>query len=42
MYNGHCVRSGETVLKRPWPLAKASSYILVLESLINWCYLSFF
>ena len=37
MYNGHSptdksIRSGETVMKRPWPLAKVNGYILMWES----------
>jgi hypothetical protein len=38
MCNGHSptetsVRSGVTVMQRPWPLAKANGFILVWESL---------
>jgi hypothetical protein len=38
IYNGHSptdtsVRSGVTVMQRPWPLVKVNGYILVWESL---------
>ena len=40
VFNGHCptdagVRSGETVMQRPWPLVKANSFVLVSEPILK-------